>query len=252
MVEGYGGPKPPKKHLSKRTLWTAVAVFLLIPATLLLGFQVWQVKNYYVLAVAVLLEAMIPFFLIFEGRKPQARELVVIAVLCALNIAGRAALFMLPEFKPVVALTILAGVSFGAESGFLVGAMTMLCSNMLFGQGPWTPWQMFAMGLIGFLGGVCFHNGPLRQSRLSLAIFGAVCSVLVYGGIMNPSTALIWARTLDWKVLLSYYLTGIPWDLVRGAATALFLWFGAEPMLEKLERIQIKYGLMEHRENAER
>lgn len=123
---------------------------------------------------------------------------------------------------------------------------------MLFGQGPWTPWQMFAMGLIGFLGGVCFHNGPLRQSRLSLAIFGAVCSVLVYGGIMNPSTALIWARTLDWKVLLSYYLTGIPWDLVRGAATALFLWFGAEPMLEKLERIQIKYGLMEHRENAER
>ena len=244
--------KPPKKHLSKRTLWTAVAVFLLIPATLLLGFQVWQVKNYYVLAVAVLLEAMIPFFLIFEGRKPQARELVVIAVLCALNIAGRAALFMLPEFKPVVALTILAGVSFGAESGFLVGAMTMLCSNMLFGQGPWTPWQMFAMGLIGFLGGVCFHNGPLRQSRLSLAIFGAVCSVVIYGGIMNPSTALIWARTLDWKVLLSYYLTGIPWDLVRGAATALFLWFGAEPMLEKLERIQIKYGLMEHRENAER
>ena len=177
---------------------------------------------------------------------------------------------MLPEFKPVVALTILAGVSFGAESGFLVGAMTMLCSNMLFGQGPWTPWQMFAMGLIGFLGGVCFHNGPLRQSRLSLAIFGrrrldgvrsalahclcfgAVCSVVIYGGITNPSTALIWARTLDWKVLLSYYLTGIPWDLVRGAATALFLWFGAEPMLEKLERIQIKYGLMEHRENAER
>lgn len=95
----------------------------------------------------------------------------MIAVLCALNIAGRAALFMLPEFKPVVALTILVGVSFGAESGFLVGAMTMLCSNMLFGQGPWTPWQMFAMGLIGFLGGVCFHNGrcgtPGCRSRSS-------------------------------------------------------------------------------------
>ena len=185
------------------------------------------------------------FDLVIDATHPYAASITK-------SIAGRAALFMLPEFKPVVALTILAGVSFGAESGFLVGAMTMLCSNMLFGQGPWTPWQMFAMGLIGFLGGVCFHNGPLRQSRLSLAIFGAVCSVVIYGGIMNPSTALIWARTLDWKVLLSYYLTGIPWDLVRGAATALFLWFGAEPMLEKLERIQIKYGLMEHRENAER
>ena len=60
----------------------------------------------------------------------------------------------------------------------------MLCSNMLFGQGPWTPWQMFAMGLIGFLGGVCFHNGPLRQSRLSLAIFGAVCSVLTGAALL--------------------------------------------------------------------
>ena len=92
----------------------------------------------------------------------------------------------------------------------------------------------------------------VRSALTHCLCFGAVCSVVIYGGIMNPSTALIWARTLDWKVLLSYYLTGIPWDLVRGAATALFLWFGAEPMLEKLERIQIKYGLMEHRENAER
>ena len=236
-----------RQKASTRTVLTAIAVFLLIPVTLIFGFRLWNGKNYSVLAVLVLLEALIPFFLIFEGRKPQARELVVIAVLCALNIAGRAALFMLPEFKPVVAMTILAGVSMGAESGFLVGAMTMLGSNVIFGQGPWTPWQMFAMGLIGFLGGVLYHNGPMRQGRLSLAIFGVICAVVVYGGIMNPSTALIWSRELNWKVLLSYYLTGIPWDLVRGAATALFLWFAAEPMLEKMERIQVKYGLMECR-----
>ena len=73
-----------------------------------------------------MLECTLPFFLIFEGRKPQARELVLIAVLVALNVAGRAAFFMLPEFKPVVAMTILAGVAFGGETGFLVGAMTML------------------------------------------------------------------------------------------------------------------------------
>ena len=234
-----------KERLPKRTVWTVIAVCLLIPVTLVLGFRFWDTKNYYVLSLLVLAEAMAPFFLIFEGRKPRARELVMIAVLCALNIAGRAALFMLPEFKPVVAMTILAGVSMGAESGFLVGAMTMLCSNMIFGQGPWTPWQMFAMGLCGLLGGVLFHNGPLRRSRLSLSVFGVLCAVVIYGGIMNPSTALIWAQELNWKVLLGYYLTGVPWDLVRGAATALFLWFAAEPMLEKLERIQIKYGLLE-------
>ena len=65
---------------------------------------------------------------------------------------------MLPQFKPVLALTIIAGVAFGGEVGFLVGAMTMLTSNMIFGQGPWTPWQMFAMGIIGFLAGVLFKK----------------------------------------------------------------------------------------------
>ena len=188
---------------------------------------------------------MLPFFLIFEGRKPQARELVLIAVLVALNVAGRAAFFMLPEFKPVVAMTILAGVAFGGETGFLVGAMTMLVSNMLFSQGPWTPWQMFSMGIIGWLAGVLYRKGVLRRGRLSLCIFGVICSTVVFGGIMNPASALMWSNTINWKIILSYYITGIPVDLVRAVATFFFLWLGAEPMLEKLDRIKTKYGLAE-------
>mgnify|MGYP002590281839 CR=1 FL=1 len=82
---------------------------------------------------------------------------------------------------------ILSGVAFGGETGFLVGAMSMLTSNVLFGQGPWTPFQMFAMGLIGFLAGVSFQKGLLRAGRAPLAIFGAVSVVLVYSGIMNPA-----------------------------------------------------------------
>ena len=241
-----------KGKVSRRTWFALVLMLLVVPLLLYLSVRYFHGRKYLICSLIVIIAAMMPFFMMFEGRKPKAREIMVISVLAAIGVAGRAAFFMVPSFKPVAAIVILTGISFGGEAGFLVGCLIMMLSNIFMGQGPWTPWQMFAMGLIGFLGGVCFHNGPLRQSRLSLAIFGAVCSVLVYGGIMNPSTALIWARTLDWKVLLSYYLTGIPWDLVRGAATALFLWFGAEPMLEKLERIQIKYGLMEHRENAER
>ena len=60
------------------------------------------------------------------------------ATLCALGVAGRAAFFMLPQFKPVLALTIISGVALGGETGFLVGAVTMLASNVLFSQGPWT------------------------------------------------------------------------------------------------------------------
>ena len=76
--------------------------------------------------------------MIFEGRKPQARELVVIAVLCAIGVAGRAAFFMLPQFKPVAAVVIISGIAFGGKR-VLTGAMTMLLSNIMYSQGPGHP-----------------------------------------------------------------------------------------------------------------
>ena len=234
-----------KRKLKKRTVTATLLILLLIPLTLFVGVYYFAGRKYYFISLLILLECMLPFFLIFEGRKPQARELVLIAVLVALNVAGRAAFFMLPEFKPVVAMTILAGVAFGGETGFLVGAMTMLVSNMLFSQGPWTPWQMFAMGIIGWLAGVLYRKGVLRRGRLSLCIFGVICSTIVYGGIMNPASALMWAHTINWKIILSYYITGLPVDLVRAIATFFFLWLIAEPMLEKLDRVKTKYGLAE-------
>ena len=234
-----------KRKLQKRTVTATLLILLLIPLTLFVGVYYFAGRKYYFISLLILLECMLPFFLIFEGRKPQARELVLIAVLVALNVAGRAAFFMLPEFKPVVAMTILAGVAFGGETGFLVGAMTMLVSNMLFSQGPWTPWQMFAMGIIGWLAGVLYRKGVLRRGRLSLCIFGVIASTIIYGGIMNPASALMWSNTINWKIILSYYVTGLPVDLVRAIATFFFLWLIAEPMLEKLDRVKVKYGLAE-------
>ena len=233
------------RPLSGRTKLASVLSLLLVPLTIFIGIVYFGKRSYGVVSILVLLECMAPFALIFEGRKPKARELVLITALCALAVAGRAALFMLPGFKPVAALVILSGVAFGGETGFLVGAMSMLTSNVLFGQGPWTPFQMFAMGLIGFLAGVSFQKGLFRAGRAPLAIFGAVSIVLVYGGLMNPASAILYQPNLSLSVLKAYYLTGFPFDLVHAAATALFLWFGAEPMLEKLERVKRKYGLTE-------
>ena len=235
-----------KRKLSKRTLAAVALILLLIPLTLFIGVVYIDRKQYYLTALAVLIECMLPFFMVFEGRKPKARELVIIAVLCALSIAGRAAFFMLPQFKPVLAMTIIAGVAFGGETGFLVGAVTMMVSNILFSQGPWTPWQMFAMGIIGFFAGVLYRKGLLRRTKASLCVFGALSAILIYGGIMNPASALIWgSESLNLKMIMGYYLTGFPMDMIHAAATVLFLLFIAEPMLEKLDRIKVKYGLVE-------
>ena len=122
----------------------------------------------------------------------------------------------------------------------------MLVSNVLFSQGPWAPWQMFAMGIIGFLAGVLFRKGLLRRSRGSLATFGAFAAVVIYGGIMNPAAALMYnAQSLNGEMLVAYYISGLPMVLVHGGATVIFLLLAAEPMLEKLDRIKVKYGLVE-------
>ena len=234
-----------KRRLSKRTAVAAVLILLLIPLTLFVGETYLAGRKYYFIALLILLECMIPFFLIFESRKPKARELVIIAVLCAIGVVSRAAFFMLPQFKPVMAMAIIAGVAFGGETGFLVGAMTMLASNVMFSQGPWTPWQMFCMGIVGFLAGILFRKGFLRRSRVSLCIFGTLSAIFIYGTIMNAASALMWSNGFNWRILLSHYLSGFPMDCVHAAATWIFLWFAAEPMLEKLDRIKVKYGLVE-------
>ena len=235
-----------KRNLSKRTIVASVAILLFIPLTIFAGIFYLEDRHYNLVAVLVLLECMLPFMLVFEGRRPKARELVTIAVLCAIGIAGRGLFFMLPQFKPVLALTIIAGVAFGGEVGFLVGAMTMLSSNMIFGQGSWTPWQMFAMGIIGFLAGVLFKKGWLRRTRASLAVFGAFTAVIIYGGIMNPAAAIMMSsESLKWETILACYVTGLPMDLVHAFGTVIFLMIAAEPMLEKMDRLKVKYGLVE-------
>ncbi|MDO4810207.1 MAG: ECF transporter S component [Eubacteriales bacterium] len=233
-----------KTPLPKSTVLAAGICFLLIPFTIYFGLKLSGNRGYYGISLMVVLECLIPFFLIFEGRKPRARELVVIAVMCALGVIGRMMFAVLPEFKPVFAVTIVAGIALGAETGFLVGALTMLLSNMVFGQGPWTPWQMFALGLIGFLSGICFRKGLLRPTKLVMAVFGAVTAVFVFGGIMNPASALMWQQdAVTAGMIAAYFAAGLPFDLANGAAAFLFLYFGGEPVLKKLERVKVKYGI---------
>ena len=225
LVASIGRRAPPpvqvqtpveKRKLSRRTVVASVLILLMIPVTLVVCVGLFGRTHYYITALLVMLECMLPFFMVFEGRLPQARE-----------------------------LTIIAGVAFGGETGFLVGAMTMLASNVLFSQGPWTPFQMFSMGIIGFLAGVLFRKGWLRRSRGALAMFGGIVTFVIYGAIMNPVSALIYGAEMNWQTLLTYYITGFPMDCVHACATVIFLLLLAEPMLEKLDRIKVKYGLVE-------
>lgn len=234
-----------KRELSKRTFWALLITLLLIPLTIFIGHFYFGDRKYYFISLLIILETMLPFALIFEGRKPQARELVIISVLCAIAVAGRVAFAMIPQFKPVVALVIISGVCFGGETGFLVGAITAFASNFYFSQGPWTPWQMFAFGIIGFLAGVLFQKEILRRNKTELCIFGFFTTLIIYGIVMNISSVMMSQNEITMDMIMSSIAAGLPMDLIHAISTAFFLWFALEPMCEKLERIKIKYGLIE-------
>jgi energy-coupling factor transporter ATP-binding protein EcfA2/uncharacterized membrane protein len=243
-------PVPPadtrstKTKLPRRTILTAAIVLILVPLTLFVGLNYFGDRAYLLTSLLIVVETLVPFFAVFEGRKPQARELVVIATLVAIGVAGRAVFFMLPQFKPLVALVVIVAVAFGAETGFIVGALSALVSNMFFGQGPWTPWQMFALGIIGLLAGILFRKGILGSGRVALSCFGALAAVVIYGGIMNPASVLMYYSHPTGSMFLLAYLSGLPFDLVHAAATVFFLMVASQPMLDKLERIKVKYGLL--------
>ena len=234
-----------KSKISRRT-WISLAGFLVItPILLFILVSRYHGRQYLMFSLFIVLYAMIPFFMVFEGRKPQPREMMVISVLAAIGVAGRAAFYMIPNFKPIAAVVIITGVSFGGEAGFLVACIIMLVSNMFMGQGPWTLWQMFAYGMIGFLAGILFRKGVLKPKRISLCIYGFLSVFFIFGGIMNPASILMSYGYITKSSLIAYYISGAPVDLVHAASTVIFLWFMSKPMLEKLERIKKKYGLIE-------
>ena len=151
---------------------------------------------------------------------------------------------MVPEFKPLLAVIILSGICLGGEVGFLVGAMTGFLSNFFFGQGTWTQWQMFALGIAGFLAGILFKKGILRKTRVSVSAFGFFTALIVYGGIMNPASVFMVTANPTKEMIYSAYLMGLPIDLIHAVSTSFFLWFLSEPFIEKLDRIKVKYGIL--------
>ena len=238
-----------RRTLRRRTEAAAVMILAAIPLTIYWGVHVLDDRNYYLISLLIILETMLPFLLIFEGRRPRAREMILLAVMCAIAVLGRTIFFMVPEFKPVVALVIISGLALGAEAGFLVGAMTGFVSNFFFGQGPWTPWQMFAFGIIGFLAGLLFRRSDtFYRSKKGIALlctFGFLAALLIYGPIMN-TCAVVTSIAYDPTpaAFKAAILTGLPFDLIHAVTTAACLAVLAAPMLEKLRRIKRKYGLL--------
>lgn len=217
-------------------------------ALLLLCYELFvaQGEHYYTVSLGMLLLGLLGFFAHFEQGRPSVLLLTMIAALCGLAIAGRIAFFFLPQVKPIVAIVILSGIAFGGEVGFITGAMSAFVSNFYFGQGAWTPFQMFALGVTGFVAGILFHEREAGRGLVS--IFGFVAVVVLYGGIVDINTIFFTSNEPTWEIVAGVYLSGLPFNLVLGLSTAVFLFLLYNPVLRRIERVQRKYRLIDKEE----
>lgn len=250
VAREVGAPKGGhlKEIKRNRSLVLTLLTALVMGATIFAGSMLGGDRVYYVISVLVAIYSLVPFFVGFERRKPQLRELVVIAVLIALGVIGRQAFFMLPQMKPVLAISIIAGASLGPGAGFLVGAMIAFVSNFFFGQGPWTPWQMMALGLAGMFAGLIFQKWnrrerkPSRLHKISACVFGLL-SGYFYGLVVDLWTLFGYTEKPSLSAYLIVKSTAVWFDTVLAISTFVFLWVLYAPMIKKLNRIKLKYGM---------
>ena len=225
--------------IAHKGLRNALRLFIplcLIPLTVWIGVALLSPKQYWIVIGAVAVWSLLLFSAGFEEKKVGARRMVIVAILIALSVAGR----MIPFFKPITAITIIAALYLGGEAGFLVGALSALLSNFMFGQGPWTPFQMLAWGLIGLLAGLL--RFPLGKSRSLLLVYGVGSGVL-YSLVMDLWVMLSGDGTVGWTVYGAAVIASIPHTLLYAFSNLIFLWFMAKPFGDKLARIQLKYGI---------
>ena len=321
---GYEG-KAVDAH-RKRTLTSAIMIAL-AAVTLVLATAFLDNSRFMVVSLLVIVYTMVPFFIVYENRKPKAREIVLIAMMCAITVVAHLFFHVTVPVQIGTAMIIIAGAAMGPEAGFLVGSISRFVCNFYMGQGPWTPWQMFCWGLLGFLAGLAFSRvaienkfekaagtdaygqiveekksavfkvvmGPvmcimgalilayvsyliypasdgtflgwriyvaggiglvagvlLQRKRLpvdsvTLSLFTFFTTVIIYGGIMNMCTMFtssgIPGNDISWNTLRALYISGLPYDLTHGLLAALCMFVMGKPMIGKIERVKIKYGI---------
>ena len=220
----------------RRTYVTEIAALAAVPATLL-ACAALDLESSALLTLLVTGFALVLFLVSYERSKPALRQVLPAATLAAVAAAGRVLFAPVPYVKPVSAIVIVAGATLGRREGFMVGALAALVSNFFFGQGPWTPWQMYAWGLVGYLSGVL----PLGRKWAPYA--WGVVSALLYGLLLNGWYVVGFVRPLTWAGAIAGYAAGIPFDVVHGIATAGFLVVVWGPWGRSIRRVVAKYAL---------
>lgn len=228
--------------MKRKIVSMACILFMLILAVI--GIVLYQDQQYNTISMIIVCLSCLPFFFKYEHRKPQTREIVVLAIMVALTVVSRAIFMITPNFKPMTVLVILCGMVFQKESGFLCGSLGALLSNFLFGQGPWTPFQMISWGLIGYGAGVINKRQYLEKNTLALYVY-AMASGIFFSMLMDVWAVMSLDTTFNLQRYLASLVTSLPMMITYVISNVIFMVLLKDRMLQIFSRVKIKYGMLE-------
>ncbi|MBO7729413.1 MAG: ECF transporter S component [Lachnospiraceae bacterium] len=226
------------------SFWISIIIMVVcIPATIGISYLLGD-RKLYIGSVIIMILAMIPFFVSFEGSKPEARYLAILAVLTAIAVVSRVAFIWLPSFKPMAGVIIMTAIAFGPQAGFMSGALSMIISNIIFGQGPWTPWQMFCYGLIGFVAGLLANARIFSEKHLiRTSIISFILVTVLSSAVLDTCSLFYMTSTVNEVSAISIYAAGIVPNMMNALASTLCVFILLKPFMAILNRLKQKYGI---------
>lgn len=183
------------------------------------------------------------------------KQLAILGGLAALASATRIATAGVAGFELVFLFVIFGGFAFGPKFGFLLGALTIGLSSIFFGGfGPWTAFQLFAVGWVGLGAGLLGKLALSGWVRLvTLASYAAVSSYL-FGLVMNlwfwpfavgPESSISYtagapiSENLASFALYTLTTSTLTWDTVRAVALFVGILLLGKPVLAVLARAKL-------------
>ena len=223
-----------------RYLLIFLIIFLLF---ILIALPLIAEHHYLLVSILFMICTFLPLVIRFERRKVSGRELVMLAVLGAVAALSRIPFASIPSVQPTTFVIIVTGTALGAESGFVVGALAALVSNLFLGQGPWTPWQMYSWGMIGLVAGLLRNTWVMRKT-VSRCVFGFITGIL-FGWMMNLAYIVPLFQTISFAQIIAYYAASFYFDLAHAFSNVFFLAIFSKSWMKILLRFRKKYGLLD-------
>jgi len=225
-------------RITAKSISLTISVMVIVGAILILSKQDWGL-----LSLEIIFIALGFFYWICDKKSFSAKYLSVIATLSSIAAISRPPFAIIPGVQPTTFLVISTGLIFGPQAGFLAGSTAAVLSNFFLGQGPWTPWQMFAWGMAGSTAGLLKIIYPKIELK-GIILFNFIWGYL-FGWIMNLWTWTSFISPLNLNSFFTVNAASFWFDTFHALGNAIFCLIFNTSLTKILQHFQRKLEISE-------